>query len=83
MEAPTLEPPDLVGAPWAEAEPLLSARGLTYRTVITAPPGKPVGTGELRVVGQRQEGDTVVLILAHRAYGTVQHDASCGPGGAQ
>lgn len=59
---------DLVGLPWAEAEPILRAGGLTYTTVVTAPPNRPVGTGELRVVAQRPEPAGLLVVLAHREY---------------
>lgn len=59
---------DLVGLPWAEAEPLLQGRGTPYHTIITAPPQRPVGRGELRVVAQREEPSGLLLVLAHREY---------------
>lgn len=67
------EPPrewrwDLVGLPWSEAEPILQARGLTYDTVITAPPNRPEGTGELRVVAERPRPEGLRLVLAYRSY---------------
>lgn len=64
--------PDLLGITWAEAEPLLAARGLTYETALTGPPGKGAGIGDLRVVAQRQAPGRLVLILAHREYGVVE-----------
>lgn len=59
---------DLVGLPWTEAEPKLAGRGLTYETVITAPPGRQVGEGELRVVAQRPRPEGPLLVLAYRSY---------------
>jgi hypothetical protein len=59
---------DLIGLPWSEAEPILRAKGLSYRTVVTAPPNRPVGEGELRVVGERHGQDVVELVLAYRTY---------------
>ena len=59
---------DVVGLPWTEAEPILIARGLTYETVTTAPPNRPVGTGQLRVVAQRPRPEGLLLVLAHRTY---------------
>jgi hypothetical protein len=59
---------DLVGLPWAEAEPILQARGLTYETVITAPPNRPVGSGELRVVAERPRPERLLVVLAYRSY---------------
>lgn len=61
-------PWDLVGLPWTEAEPILKARGLTYDTVITAPPNRPVGAGELRVVAERPRPEGLLLVLAYRTY---------------
>ena len=60
---------DLVGLPWSEAEPILISRGLTYDTVTTAPPSRPVGSGELRVVAQRPRPEGCLLVLAYRTYG--------------
>lgn len=70
MEAPTALPWrwELVGLPWAEAELILRARGLTYETVVTAPPNRPVGVGELRVVAERPRPEGLLLVLAHREY---------------
>lgn len=59
---------DLVGLPWREAEPILSARGLTYETTVTAPPNRPNGAGELRVVAQRARPEGLLLVLAYREY---------------
>lgn len=59
---------DLVGLPWAEAELILVQRGLQYETTVTAPPNRPVGVGELRVVAQRHTGRGLQLVLAHRDY---------------
>lgn len=59
---------DLVGLPWHEAEPILGARGLTYRTTVTAPPNRPTGLGELRVVAQRATPEGLSLVLAYREY---------------
>ena len=59
---------DLVGLPLAEAEPILHARGLRYETTVTAPPNRPVGVGELRVVAQRATPEGLLLVLAHREY---------------
>lgn len=59
---------DLVGLPWREAEPLLNARGLTYETTVTAPPNRPCGVGELRVVAQRATPEGLLLVLAYRDY---------------
>lgn len=59
---------DLVGLPWVEAEEILRTRGLPYETVLTAPPNRPVGIGELRVVAERPRPGGLVLVLAHREY---------------
>jgi len=59
---------DLVGLPWAEAEPILQARGLTYETVVTAPPNRPIGVGELRVVAERPRPGGRLVVLAYRDY---------------
>lgn len=59
---------DLVGLPWREAEPLLHARGLTFETTVTAPPNRPIGLGELRVVAQRAMPEGILLVLAYREY---------------
>lgn len=59
---------DLVGLPWTEAETLLRDRGHTYESMITAPPNRPVGVGELRVVAQRPRPEGLLLVLAHREY---------------
>jgi|GEM_PF-1699087 len=59
---------DLVGLPWREAEQILQARGQRYETLVTAPPNRPVGVGELRVVAQRPRPEGLLLILAYREY---------------
>jgi hypothetical protein len=59
---------DPVGLPWAEAEPILKARGIAYETVVTAPPNRPVGVGELRVVAERPRPEGPLLVLAYRDY---------------
>lgn len=59
---------DLVGLPWSEAEPIAQARGLTYETVITAPPRHAGGTGELRVVAQQERAAGLRIVLAFREY---------------
>jgi hypothetical protein len=61
--------PDLVGVPWHEAQLLLAERGLNYRTLLTSPPGRAVGSGDLRVVAQRTGPDGLVFVLAYREYG--------------
>lgn len=65
---------DLIGLPWTEAEPRLGARGITYETLVTGSPraaGRPVGRGELRVIGVRplDGGGRLLLILAHQEEG--------------
>lgn len=59
---------DVVGLPLAEAEPILHARGLRYQTTVTAPPNRPIGVGELRVVAQRAIPEGLLLVLAYREY---------------
>lgn len=59
---------DVVGLPWLEAESLLRARGLTFETVVTAPPGRPRGVGLLRVVAERPRPEGLLLVLAYREY---------------
>lgn len=59
---------DLVGLPWREAERILQTRGQRYETLVTAPPNRPVGIGELRVVAQRPRPEGLLLILAYREY---------------
>ncbi len=59
---------DLVGLPWSEAEPILRARGLRYESVVTAPPNRSVGAGELRVVAERRRAEALQLVLAYREY---------------
>lgn len=59
---------DLVGLPWAEAEEILTQRGQRFETTVTAPPNRPIGLGELRVVAQRATERGVWLVLAHREY---------------
>lgn len=59
---------DLVGLPWVEAEPILVASGLSYETTVTAPPNRPIGVGELRVVAQRATPQGLLLVLAYREY---------------
>ncbi|MEW8977262.1 MAG: hypothetical protein AB2385_02565 [Symbiobacterium sp.] len=74
---------DLVGLRWTEAEPILIARGLSYTWKITAPPGRPVGIGELRVVAQRETPAGLTLVLAHREYARgEQAPGQGGRGGA-
>lgn len=59
----------VVGLPWAEAEHLLETLQVPYQTMVTRPPGRPEGVGELRVVGVRATPDSPwVIILAHRDY---------------
>lgn len=50
-----------MGLPWVEAEAIARARGLPYRTRITAPPGRPGGSGPLRVVGVRPREGLIIL----------------------
>jgi len=59
---------DLVGLPWSEAEQILRARGQKYEIRVTAPPNRPAGTGELRVVAQRPRPEGFLLILAYPDY---------------
>lgn len=59
---------DLVGLPWTEAEQILRDRGLSFETVMTAPPSRPVGLGQIRVVAQRPDPGGLLLVLAHREY---------------
>lgn len=61
-------PADLVGLLWAEAEPLLQDRGLSYESVITGPPNRPVGIGPLRVIAEQESAGRRLMILAHRDY---------------
>jgi hypothetical protein len=58
---------DVVGLPWPEAEAILAARGIAYRAVVTAPPGRPAGVGALRVVAEKPRPDGLLLVLAHEA----------------
>lgn len=71
---------DLVGLPWTEAEPILIDRGLSYTWKVTAPPSRPVGVGELRVVAQRETPEGLVLVLAHREY--ARREQAPGQGGS-
>jgi hypothetical protein len=57
-----------VGRPWTLVEPQLAAAGLTYEAVVTRPPRKPVGVGELRVVAVRPRPSGLSVILAYRDY---------------
>ncbi len=59
---------DLTGLPWDEAEPILKSRGLTYETVVTHPPSRPVGAGTLRVVAEQPRPGGVRVVLAYRTY---------------
>lgn len=59
---------DVVGLPWSDAELILQARGLTYETVTTAPPNRPIGSGELRVVAEKRRPEGLLLVLAYREY---------------
>jgi len=61
-------PSDLVGLLWAEAEPLLQEKGLSYESVITAPPNRPIGLGPLRVIAEQERSGGRLVILAHRDY---------------
>jgi hypothetical protein len=65
--APTW-PWDLVGLPWGEAQQILADRGLTCETVVTAPPNRQQGVGELRVVAERPRPGGPLLVLAYREY---------------
>lgn len=58
-----------IGRPWSLVEPVLLAAGLTFETVVTRPPRKPVGVGELRVVAVRPRPEGLSVVLAHRDYG--------------
>ncbi len=62
------DPAPWIGLPWPEAEPLLTAYSLRMQTVVTRPPGRPQGCGELRVVGMRDQGAMLLVVLAHRDY---------------
>lgn len=59
---------DLVGLPRAEAEPILASRGVPFHSTVTAPPNRPIGLGELRVVAQRETAQGLLLVLAYREY---------------
>lgn len=59
---------DLVGLPWTEAEAMLLQSGQSYEVMVTAPPNRPVGLGELRVVAQRATPEGLALVLAYREY---------------
>ncbi|MFO7273805.1 MAG: PASTA domain-containing protein [Bacillota bacterium] len=59
---------DLVGLRWEEAKAILEERGVAYTWSVTAPPNRPVGIGELRVVAQRETPTGLALVLAHRDY---------------
>lgn len=59
---------DWVGRPWSVVEPQLAGGGLTYEAVVTRPPNRPVGVGELRVVAVRPRPTGLSVILAHREY---------------
>lgn len=59
---------DWVGRPWSAVEPQLADAGLTYEAVVTRPPNRPIGVGELRVVALRPRPDGLSVILAHRDY---------------
>ena len=58
----------MVGLRWEEAKAIADSRGLPYKTVLTAPPNRPIGTGDLRVVAQRPLPQGLLLVLAHREY---------------
>lgn len=58
-----------IGRPWSLVEPLLRATGLTFETVVTRPPRRPVGVGELRVVAVRPRPEGLSVVLGHRDYG--------------
>jgi hypothetical protein len=57
-----------IGRPWAEVEPLIRADGLTYEAVVTRPPNRPVGVGDLRVVAVRPRPEGLSVVLAYRDY---------------
>ncbi|HLO01881.1 MAG TPA: hypothetical protein VK191_02075 [Symbiobacteriaceae bacterium] len=57
-----------IGRPWSLVEPQLAAAGLTYEAIVTRPPRKPVGMGELRVVAVRPRPAGLSVVLAHRDY---------------
>lgn len=58
-----------IGRPWSEVQPQLAATGQTYEAILTRPPRKPVGVGELRVVAVRPRPTGLSVVLAHRDYG--------------
>lgn len=47
---------------------MLQAEGLRYETKVTAPPNRPIGVGELRVVAERATPERLLLVLAYREY---------------
>lgn len=59
---------DVVGLPWEEARLVLTARGLPFEAIVTAPPNRPHGVGELRVVAERPRPGGSLLVLAYREY---------------
>lgn len=67
-QKPLSWPYSLVGLPWNEAEGLLKARGETWQTRLTAPPGPVEPEGELRVVAERSGPDGLCLVLSARDY---------------
>lgn len=55
----------MLGLPLAQARERLAAAGATeVREVTTAPPRRPLQTGIMRVVQQREANGAVVLVIA-------------------
>ena len=70
---------DLVGLRWEEAQAILRDRGVAYTWSVTAPPNRPTGIGELRVVAQRETPAGPAFVLAYREY--ARRDQAAGQGG--
>lgn len=57
-----------VGYPLSEAARILAGRGIEFDTVEIGPPGSGRGSGEPRVVQEKQGAARWTLVLAYRHY---------------
>jgi hypothetical protein len=60
--------PDVLALPLEEARRLLESEGMAVQVYETRPPRGGEGRGALRVISQRQDGPTAILMVTHERY---------------
>ncbi len=59
---------DVLALPLEEARRLLEAAGMRVQVSETRPPRGGEGRGEMRVIQQRQDGETAILTVTRERY---------------